>query len=400
MDLTSPFNFKVASVQFLMSKEGIFFCEKLEKGLKVFSNTGEDQEISNNLSSQNESCSLITLENGNSIIVSKEMKIMTLAGWKTPDELSSKDLVFQRLNLLKDSSNFGKKNINFKQSLKTNSMPIFIPEKNSIYFSEWLGLFISKGWFSLRTNKIYFKSENEKDNERFSFLTEKVFKLLPLSENTADGKKLYFYSANVLSFIKQYIGSNKKTLKIPYFLLEGSNEEILCFVRGVCSQPRLNKKNELEVLITQSKLIADLFSLILRNNGYFVSITKNNKNQDNSRNDSFQISLRGIHPLANKIWDYDLFKKNTILIDTSGFISNLKIKSYHPNYAAFYKLNKKNVKTCEWDLAEKLGVDLTKNFLYLEKVKSVKDISVKINKIKTLYPEGLCFNNFLLMGTF
>lgn len=413
MDLTSPFNYDLAGSQWVYTPQGIVLIEKITKGHKVLANNSFlGQELSNALVLENKTSTQIVCSNGNTLVLGSDCKLYTLKGWKEVSELKSKDYILHRIVVNNQNESKGGLPIPYIQKFKTDAMPIYVPKKMSKEFAEWIGIFLSCGSILEEEGRIWITNPNEQVIERYSQLTDKIFRLKPIVYQNPEGNRLpkyYFISKNVVYFLKDFFNIASSTLrKIPAFLLEGSNEEHLALVKGLSANAR-NDEDYLTIFHGNSKNVADVATLILRNNGYIVyEKTIDYRKSEDSRKNEYLVKIIGKHPKAAVIDLYHtelvtlLNQPLNVLVDISAEFNSLKVKSYHPNYSAYLKMKKSGRTLCTWSVAENLGVDMTKFDHYFDEINSIKEIKAKIKQmtLKVLYPEGFLINNIVLGGRY
>lgn len=409
MDLNSPFNFNIAAIQWIYTPQGIVFAEKIQKGHKALSNNQEEQEISNNLAIGNQKTYQLNLVNGNSILIGEQLKVYTLGGWKNIKDISPSDYVLSKMIIHNLNNNKGGNVINYIQKMNTNAMPIYVPKKNSTDFSEWLGIYLSIGSMSLTNGKIWIVCDDEKIIQRYYELTNNIFRLKPIkTQNKRENRKseYYFVSKNVVNFLKDFTGNLAHLKKIPSFLLEGSNQEHLSFIKGMSANAQ-KEKNNMIIYRGISKNLAECVALILRNNGYIISQKKiSYKHSENNKKDYYIVKILGKHPLAKNIEMFqEHFKFNNdlnVIVDISKIIKTINLRSFDAGYSVLQILKKKNKTTCTWKVAKKLGVDDNELLYYFEKVSSVVELknAIKHINVKTLYTNGLLINNVVIQGNY
>lgn len=407
MDLTSPFNFTLASMQLVYTSRGVVFAEKLQKGDGLMANIPSPQELSNNLAVGVKPALLATLQNGNHLIVGDQNQVYTPRGWKLVKDLVPGDLVLQRLVLTPPSGDGGEL-IHYTQQLNTDAMPIVVPKKMSGDFAKWLGIFVACGEFNHYDGRISVRLNQEELINEYYELTKKIFRITPLVLKDKRGnRKLehYFISQNITKFLSQNIGRGSLQ-KVPTFLMGGSNSEHLQFIAGLSFNFSLYKKKNPIIYQGESKLVAEFVAMVLRHNGYIISIYKDDYSKQETRPDRYTTLIMGVHEKAseisgNKELNPHLNLPLNVLVDITPSMDNLNIPSYHPNYRAFMRLKKDSLKLCAWSVAKNLGVDLSDNHYYFVAVKSVQQLpAVKQVTLKVLYPEGFLLNNTILSGQY
>lgn len=411
MDLTSPFNFTLSAMQLVYSSRGVVFAEKLQKGDGLIANLPSPQELANNLSVGVKPAWQISLQNGSNFITGDRTGVYTPTGWQLIKDLKPGDLVMQRL-ILSPPSNKGGELINYTSKLNTDAMPILVPKKMSVEMAKWLGVFIACGEFNHYDGRISVRLNNEALINEYYQLTKKIFRISPLllKDKRAGNRKLehYFISQNITKFLSQSVG--RGTLqKIPTFLMSGSNEEHLAFIAGLSFNFSLYKKKNPIIYQGESKPISEFTALILRHNGYLISVHKDdyNNSEEQIRPDYYKTLVMGRHSKATVINGNLELNKHldlpiNVLVDVGLSIdNNLKIPSYHPHYRAWMRLKKDSLKLCAWNVAESFGIDLSDNQYYFVPIKSIQLMpTVKQVTLKVLYPEGFLLNNTVLSGQY
>lgn len=208
MDLTSPFNYDLAGSQWVYTPQGIVLIEKITKGHKVLANNSFlGQELSNALVLENKTSTQIVCSNGNTLVLGSDCKLYTLKGWKEVSELKSKDYILHRIVVNNQNESKGGLPIPYIQKFKTDAMPIYVPKKMSKEFAEWIGIFLSCGSILEEEGRIWITNPNEQVIERYSQLTDKIFRLKPIVYQNPEGNRLpkyYFISKNVVYFLKDF----------------------------------------------------------------------------------------------------------------------------------------------------------------------------------------------------
>lgn len=408
MDLTSPFNFNIAAMQLVYTPKGVMFAEKVSKGDQLFANTDPQiQELANSLAIGNKPGYQIFLKNGTNFSLGHGCQVYTTHGWKDIAELKPQDLILQKLIISAPNLNPGGNVINYTQQLNTDAMPILVPKKMSKDFAHWLGIFYAVGEFNHHDGKISIKTKDLQVAQEYSALTEKVFKLSPLTmQDPRPGRspEYYFISQNITKFLNTNMG-RKHLQKIPSFLLEGSTDEHWAFITGLAVKARPYKKNNLIIYQGYSKLVAEFVSLVLRHNGYTVSQYKEDFSANETKSDRYTVIITGKHPQGRELnlaanLQPLAQKSLKVLVDISAEFANLKIRSFDPHYKTFQQLSKKDLKICSWNIAEAWGIT-NHNLYYLVPVTQINYLkNIKQVTFKVLYPDGLLLNNTVLAGQY
>lgn len=408
-DLNSPFIFNIGKIQWVYTPKGIIFPEKIQRGDKAISNIAQsDQSVSNVLLlNENKDMVELTCSNGNIISVDSKLKLYTQRGWVEAVELKKEDLILHKYVIESPNINEGKNEIPFKQNLHKNAMPIFVPNKNSKDLSEWIGMFLVAGYSDLKTGKVSILLSNEIEIERYKHLCTQLFRISPLeNQDKRENRKteFYFVSRNVVRFIQSFFNQKQHMLKLPPFLLEGSNEEHLSFLKGISIGSKLVDSNVLFFSGT-SKNLADSISLILRHNGFAVSVSRI-KNREKGRNnqDYYHVKIMAKHPLsqAQVFFHEDTYSLNdlnsSLLVDIANEINNVQLRSFEDGYVSLKQMKKNNKTICTWKTARHFKIDMSKiihYFVPISKIVHKKQVQVSIKVMNTY---GFVVNNVVLGG--
>lgn len=143
--------------------------------------------------------------------------------------------VFKFNNIIKRKENLNIDWDNLK-NLKANALPVYIPVKNSEELSLWLGIVLARGVRSKDGISLQTRADEDWLGDLFVFLTKKVFNITPECRQCGEGKQFYFFSRNVVNFLKKQMGAKKTLERIPNIIKNASPVEQLAFIKGLSSK--------------------------------------------------------------------------------------------------------------------------------------------------------------------
>ncbi len=399
------------SLSYFTTPEGMQRLDRFPRGKKVFG-PDKDQVITNVLAGKKGDLLSLSLKNGNSISIGLDTLVFTATGWKKVQELTSEDYVFQGSVRPRYFNNAGAV-IPYKNQNQKGSLPIYIPQKLSFSFCQWMGMYLAKGFINQK--KIEILGDDSAFVEKYLSLTKEIFTITPeINEDKRGGRKptYFFRSQNVISFIQSFFGQGVFQ-KIPAFLLESSLEEQVEFLKGLQYQAKINRDQELVFLKTKSKLVATFVSSVFSNCGY-VSLVSEVKKQSRFKKDvndnvhtqdytSYEVKVLGLGQENFKI-ELDNQELNKILNSPAKCLvlfedfENHQPREFHPNISAWRSLKKKDLKLLKLNIVRSLHPDYVFEG-YFSKVKSLKKKEqVNLINLKLLSPKGLYINSFLIGG--
>ena len=398
------------SIYYFTTPEGMERLDRFPRGRPVFG-PESDQLITNVLSGKKGDLYSLTLKNGNSISLGKDSHVFTVNGWKSIQDITSEDYIFQASTKPRYFNNAGKV-VPYKNNTGKRALPIFIPDKLTQDFCRWIGMFMGSGYIHETAKTISFTTDNEQLAQLYIKLTKKIFTITPeiVVENRESNRKpIYiFRSQNVISFIKTFFGKGVFQ-KIPAFLLESSLEEQIEFLKGLQYQAFFNKEEELVFIKTTSKLVSTFVSNIFQNCGYVSFVTEEKKKSFSTEYEEgktfiqYQVRVLGVGS-ANYPIELEDSKMNQYLNSYANCLVlwedflNHKPKSFHKNFWAWDNLKTKKEKLLKLNIVKELYPEY--NFEgYFVRVKSIKNLENRnLINLKLLSPKGFYINSFLITG--
>lgn len=400
----------VDALYYFTTAEGIERLDRFPRGRRV-PGPEADQMITNVLSGKKGSAYVISLKNGNFLLLGEDGLVFTQEGWKKVQELSSEDHIYQGLTSPRYFNNAGK-SIPYKNEIRGGSLPIFIPEKLNYNFAKWLGLYLSCGFIDEQKDWIGIRTHNEATIDAYKKLSKEVFTITPEEKSDKrEGRKknFVFSSVNLINFIRLFVGIKRTFRKIPSFLLEASLEEQVEFIKGFQFESEIKGK-DLVFYRDVSKPIADFMVMVFRNCGYVAKVNQI-KAKSKSESDLFteneisvyEVRVQGLAKENLKIQlddpekDKVLNQYSSCLVLWEDFL-NHQPKSYHPNYSAWRNLKNRRHKLISLDIVKSIYPDFPVDG-YFVGLKNLKAMEKDLISIKLLSTKGMFINGFLIAGS-
>lgn len=337
--------------------------------MPIYSFDFKPQEISNMQIDQSQMMEIF-FENGNSIIIDDNTHFLTSNGWLRAKDLKVKDSIVNLLNYINpDLYGMEKLKIGYQNEINRNIIPVYIPDKNSLEFSEWLGIVSGHAEISKR-NEISFVPHNENVYQQYKILTKNVVKITPTTSNDKRinrKESLIFFSKNSSQFAFNFLGQSFKLRKVPNFVIESSLSEQLAYIKGVGCHAYKDKNGNILFYQGTSKPIVDFVSIVLRHCGYQISVnTKNIKGVN-----YYYLKILGVFRKFYKIDFYDqslhfIYEKKA---SSMVFINNEwrrfnTISDHFILDMIFYKTRITNIKKLGMKSSVKVKLQNTNGFLY------------------------------------
>lgn len=380
----------------IMTKQGILRVDRLVPNIPVLNAEGEMTFIKSIKPIENLKVYHLGLKNGASISIGENTLVRTQEGLKKIQDVVVDDFVAYSFGIIKNSKR--DKPIIWKDENHVNALPIKIPKSMSEDLCLWLGIIASKGRYNQDINRIVVSFMDKKLQKLFSDLTFKIFKLLP-SEYIDERCNLLtptIHSPNLVRFLIYSFGANSALKKVPSFILEGSLQDQLSFIRGLTLDGYIDQ-GQLVVYGGVSKRIADFVAMVLRNCGYAVH---QQIRKSGNGNNSYYTKITGKTDFALKF--EPLEPEKTKGLHTGGYFVALTeemiktpIPTSHPNYSAIRNIRYRKAKVCYNHTLDGLDIPYTQEFHYVE-VKSIKVQNQDGFEIQTENDDGLVFQGLSL----
>lgn len=379
-----------------MTKQGILRVDKLVPNIPVLNANGDMTFIKSIKPIENLKIFNLTLKNGAIVPIGENTIVNTQDGYKKVQDLTEEDFIAYSFGIIKNSKR--EKPIVWKDENHVNALPIKIPKSMSEDLCLWLGIIASKGRYNEDINRIVVSFMDKKLQKLFSELSFKLFKLYPSEyvDNRCNLLTPTIHSPNLVRFLIYSFGSNSALKKVPSFILEGSLQDQLAFIKGLTLDGYIDQ-GQFVVYGGVSKRIADFVAMVLRNCGYAIyQQVRKSGNGNNSyytkiigRTD-FALKLEPLEPEKIK----DLHAGGFFVALTEDMIKT-PIPTSHTNYSAIRNIRYRKAKVCYNHTLDSLDILYTQERHYVE-IKSIKAQTQDGFEIQTENDDGLVFQGIAL----
>ena len=401
----------VDALYYFTTPEGIERLDRFTRGRKV-PGPDQDQMITNVLSGKKGLAHVISLKNGNFLLLGEDNLVFTQEGWKKVQELTPQDYIYQGFTNPRYFNNAGKP-IPYKNEISSKGLPIRVPDRLSFSFARWLGIYISVGFVDEQKDWIGIRTHSEALIAEFLKLSKEIFTITPeeQTDKRGEGRKrtFVFSSVNLITFIKTFIGIKRTFKKIPAFLIEASLEEQVEFLKGFQNDVQ-QKGKDLVFYRDISKPIADFLAMVFRNCGYVAKVNQI-KAKSRYKEEAFvdnevsiyEVRVQGLAKenfkivLDNEEHNNALNSISQCLVLWEDYIK-YQPRTFHPNFSAWKNLKFRKHKLMKLDTVKAIYPEFEVEG-YFVGLKNLKSLEKDLISLKLLSPKGVFINGFLIAGS-